>query len=107
MTDTTNQNGSILILALVTIILSIYTLVSMRWWLGNRDKLPRRLVGALTLVAIAVIFFVPPLLLSYLMSEMKLAKKLGTYGGGIVLLVWCVPGAIYNLVYAFRRNRPK
>jgi hypothetical protein len=107
MTDTTNQNGSILILTLVTIGLSIYTFVGTRWWFGNRDKLPKRLVGVLTLVAIAAIFFVPPLLLSYLTSEMKLAKKLGPYGGGIVLLVWCVPGAIYSLIHAFRRNKPK
>jgi hypothetical protein len=107
MTDTTNQTGSILILALVAIILSIYTLVGLRWWLENRDKLPKRLVGVLTLVVIAAIFFAPGFLLTYLMGEMKLAKNLGQYGGGIVLLVWIAPGVIYNLICQFRRNRPK
>lgn len=115
MTVTINQVNAILILTLVTIILAIYSAVSMRWWAENRDKLTNRLpkpwYGLFSLVssliAIAAIIVAPGFLLTYLMNDMKLVKNIGTYGRDAVFLAWCVPGAIYNLIYAFRRNRRK
>jgi hypothetical protein len=104
MTDINNQWGPIAALALITIVLSIYTLVSMRWWLANGDKLPKRLIGAASLIAIACIIVAPLFLLIYLMGKMKLAQNFYPYGAATVLLTWIAPGVIYNLIYTFRRK---
>jgi hypothetical protein len=115
MTDTTNQSGSIVILAMVTIILSIYTLVSGRWWLKNgmkwygwagKNKFLLIVAFLSQYVAFAAVVVAPALLLAYLMGRMK-PGTLGQYGAGIVLLTWLAPGVIYNLICQFRRNRPK
>ena len=115
MTDNINQIGSILILVLVTIILAIYSAVSTRWWVENRDRLTNKLQEpwyglfslASSLLAIAAIIVAPVFLLAYLMNDIKLVRNLGTYERDAVLLAWCVPGAIYNLICAFRRNKRK
>jgi hypothetical protein len=116
MTDTTNQTGSIIILALVTIVLSVYTLVSLRWWNKHGDRLTKRWVGPrwsglllyiLGLVAIALTIVAPMFLLFLLIGELKLGKSLGVYGIDTVLFVWIFPGAIYNLVMAFRQSGRK
>jgi hypothetical protein len=115
MTDTANQNGSILILVLVTIVLSIYTLVSLRWWIKNGDRLTKLwgglkwsglLLYVLGLVVIAAIFFAPALFLAYLMGKVK-PETLGQYGADIILLVWIIPLGIYILIYVIRQSRKK
>ena len=116
MTDTANQTGPILILVLVTIILSVYTLVSLRWWNKNGDRLTKRWVGprwsglllsVLGLVAIVLIIVAPMFLLFFLIGKLKLGKGLGVYGIDTVFLIWIVPGVIYNLIMTFRQSGRK
>jgi formate hydrogenlyase subunit 3/multisubunit Na+/H+ antiporter MnhD subunit len=111
-----SETSSILILALVTIVLSVYSLVVTKWWRRNRDRLIKcwggpRWSGLLSLVLllvfIAAVIVAPGFLLTYLMNDMKLVKNIGTYGRSAALLTWIGPSAIYSLIYAFRGNRPK
>jgi len=107
MANIDSGSSSILILALVTIILSIYSAVSMRWWVAKKDKLTNDVVKfVLFLVAIAALIVAPMFILAYFMGRMK-PETLGQYGGGIVLLVWIFPSGIYTLIHIFYRNRPK
>ena len=116
MTVTANQIGSILILALVTIVLSIYTLVGMRWWLKNGPKwygwakINRFLVFVALgsqCAAFAAVVLAPIFLLAYLMNDVELVKNIGTNGRTAVFLTCLAPGVIYNLISELRKNRPK
>ena len=105
MTDNATQSGSILILAVITIVLAIYTSITLRWWMMKKDKLSNDIVKyALFLVAVAVIILAPALFLNYLMNDIKLVKNIGPNGRAIVILAWFVPALVYNVI---RRNKLK
>jgi hypothetical protein len=89
-----NETSSFLILAFVTIVMSTWTLVSLRWWTKNNLRFYKLCKGWLALLAlplwigsIVVVIVAPMFLLMYLMGEMKLEKDFYPYGAGAVLLL--------------------
>ena len=101
------QTGRIIALALITIVMAIYTLLGFRWWLKNMDRLPKRLVAVLWLASIAFLIFAPGYFLGYLMNDVKLVAGISSFGRCIVLMAWIVPGVVYGVVYRIRQDRSK
>jgi hypothetical protein len=113
---TGNHTNSIAVLAVITLVLAIYTFFGvswsrrnyLRWWeWAGKDRFRVFLALLFSVVLWAALLVGPGLVLGYLMNSVKLVDGIGPNGRFIVFLGWILPAFIYLVVDIARKSKSR